>query len=261
MNFDHLLDTRARTAFLFTWMFLLWLFEQRIPLVPSDRRKIGANLLLTFALIATNLSCATLMVFLSQWVTAHRVGAFQWLGAPVWLQLAGGVLLLDFWAAYVIHVLSHKIGWLWRIHRVHHSDPMVDVTTAFRQHPLESLLRISFLLSGMVFLGLPLWIVAVYQSLSSFNALLEHANIRVHPGLDRRLRSFLVTPNYHKIHHSRWQHETDSNYGNIFSLWDRMFSTTSCPATHHDISYGLDTLDEGKRFTFWELIKLPFKSD
>lgn len=261
MNIGGAFDPRVRTLLLFTWMLALWLVEQRIPLVPAGGRKTAPNLLLTLALIAVNLTFATLMVFLARWGAAHRFGLFPWLGAPVWLQLAGGVLLLDFWAAYVVHVLFHKIGWLWRIHRVHHSDHMVDVTTAFRQHPLESLLRISFLLGGMVLLGLPLWIVAVYQSLSSLNALLEHANIRVHPRLDRFLQAWFVTPNYHKIHHSKWQPETDSNYGNLFSLWDRIFATSGRRDSYHDISYGLDTLEEGKRLTFWELIRLPFKGD
>ena len=260
MNLESLLDGKTRGALLVLWMFVLWLVEQRIPLTLARSRSTGPNLLLTLSLVAVNLSCATLLLFTAQWAEAHQFGMFNWLHAGTAVRLLGGVMLLDFWAAYVIHVLCHKFSALWQLHSVHHSDVVVDVTTAFRQHPLESLLRVAFLISGTLFLGLPLWIVALYQTLSALNAQLEHANVRVPPRLDRALQWLFVTPNYHKVHHSENQPETDSNYGNIFSLWDRIFSTLNRRTSYHDISYGLDYLDKAQRLSFWALLKLPFKS-
>ncbi len=259
MSLDYVLDAQVRSILIFVWMLILWLVEQGIPLTLANKRPVGPNLLLTFALLAVYMSFGGLMVILAQWTEAHQFGVFHWLGTGIAVKLIGGVMLLDFWAAYVVHVLLHKFAVLWRMHSVHHSDTLVDVTTAFRQHPVESFLRVVFLLTGMVALGLPLWIVAVYQTLSSLNAQLEHANLRVPPGLDRALQWLFVTPNYHKVHHSELQPDTDSNYGNIFSLWDRIFSTRSKRTSYHDISYGLDYLEKGKRHTFWELLLLPFK--
>jgi len=259
MSPDHFHDGQTRIILLFGWMFVLWMVEQGLPLTLTNRRPLWPNLLLTLSLVAVNLLFVASLVFLAQWTEVHRFGLFNWLGAGAGVKLIGGVVLLDFWAAYLIHVLLHTLNPLWRIHSVHHSDTQVDVTTAFRQHPLESALRIAFLLIGTVSLGLPLWVIATYQTLSSFNAQLEHANVRVHPVLDQLLRWVFVTPNYHKVHHSQFHAETNSNYGNLFSIWDRIFSTDNGRRSCHDISYGLDYLDNWTRLTFWELLKLPFK--
>jgi sterol desaturase/sphingolipid hydroxylase (fatty acid hydroxylase superfamily) len=141
------------------------------------------------------------------------------LGLKSWAQLIVGVLVLDLFA-YFAHVLLHK-SWLgWQFHRVHHSENAVDVTTAFRQHPGETVWRILWQLAAIVLLGIPLWVVVVYLILSGLNAELEHANIRLNSRVDHLLRLLVVTPNMHKVHHSRDQRETDSNYSNIFSIWD-----------------------------------------
>ena len=105
-----------------------------------------------------------------------------------------------------------------QFHRVHHSEREVNVTTAFRQHPGESLWRIFWQMLAILIFGLPLWVVVMYLMLSGLNAQLEHANIRVNGFLDRMVRLLFVTPNMHKVHHSREQKETDTNYANIFSL-------------------------------------------
>lgn len=168
------------------------------------------------------------------------------------------VLFLDFWAGYLAHYIFHKNSWLWKLHSVHHSDELVDVTTTFRQHPIESLIRISFNFSGMVILGIPAWILLIYLTLSTINAQIEHANIRLPATLDRFLQYIIVTPNMHKVHHSKYQHETDSNYSNIFSFWDRIFNTFKSMRNYSEIQYGLDYLEE-KQDSFWKLLSLSFK--
>jgi sterol desaturase/sphingolipid hydroxylase (fatty acid hydroxylase superfamily) len=134
----------------------------------------------------------------------------------------------------------HRVPALWRVHRVHHSDRFVDVTTTLRQHPLETLLRFLFIMVTALPLGLPVAAVAAYRLLSVINALFEHANLRLWQPLDGLLSLVVVTPNMHKVHHSRFQPETDSNYGNILSLFDRAFRTFTPTERSARVEYGLD---------------------
>jgi sterol desaturase/sphingolipid hydroxylase (fatty acid hydroxylase superfamily) len=166
-----------------------------------------------------------------------------------------GIAALDLFA-YVAHVLLHKSPFAWRFHRVHHSDETVDVTTAFRQHPGETIWRVLWQLPAVVLFGLPLWIVVVYLTISAANAQLEHANIRLSEAVDRWLRLLFVTPNMHKVHHSRLQPETDSNYSNILSVWDRIFGTYTSRIDFRALRYGLGDLPE--RATFLRLLRMPF---
>ena len=114
---------------------------------------------------------------------------------------------------------------LWRFHRVHHSDPFVDVTTSFRTHPVEIAWRHLWLFVTVWILGVPAAAVVVFRVLSAVNGIFEHANIRVRPAVDTALSWVWVTPQMHKVHHSRDQAETDTNYGNLLALPDRLFGT------------------------------------
>src|SRR5262249_21716483 len=147
------------------------------------------------------------------------------LGMPFVAQTVIGIVVLDFGYGYLAHRLMHWSPLLWRVHRVHHSDPFVDVTTAFRNHPLESFWRYLFLLIPIGLLGIPPEAVGLHRLLSTLNAALEHANVRVWAPLDRALAWLWVTPDMHKVHHSRHQRETDSNYGNLFPVFDRLLAT------------------------------------
>ena len=188
---------------------------------------------------------------------SNGVGLFAMITLPVWFQAVLSVVALDLFA-YFAHVLLHK-SWLgWQFHRVHHSESTVDVTTAFRQHPGETVWRIFWQLAAIVVFGLPLWIVIVYLILSTLNAQLEHANIKMNRSLERCLRLLIVTPHMHKVHHSRDQMLTDSNYSNIFSLWDRVFGTYTSEIDFQSLRYGLDGFDAKERQTVRGLLKMPF---
>lgn len=245
---DYLLDEKTRLTLIFGWLFALCAIELIIPLIKSHRSsvfKVIPNIAMTIILLATNFVFASLTIFISTWVATNNIGLFYQLDiSNIFLQFIIGIVFLDFWAAYLPHRLMHKIPLLWRVHSVHHSDSMVDVTTAFRQHPFETVLRISFSLTGMIVLGAPLVVLLAYLSLSAFSAQIEHANIHIASGLDRFLQKFYVTPNMHKIHHSKYQAETDSNYSNIFSIWDRLFGTYKSSNDYTSIEYGLDYLDK-----------------
>jgi sterol desaturase/sphingolipid hydroxylase (fatty acid hydroxylase superfamily) len=141
---------------------------------------------------------------------------------------------------------------------VHHSERTVDVTTAFRQHPGETVWRILWQLAAIVIFGLPLWTVVIYLTLSALNAQFEHANIKLNGRVDSLLRLLIVTPNMHKTHHSRLQFETDTNYSNIFSFWDRLCGTYTPQVNFRELRYGLDGFDGADKQTLRSLLKIPF---
>jgi len=207
------------------------------------RDHLGANLGLTAATLALNLGLGALLV-------ADR-------RAPSLAVLVVGIVALDF-STYVAHRLMHRLPALWRVHRVHHADPLVDVTTAYRQHPLETLVRFAFLAGPAWALGLPAATILAYRLLSTGNALLEHANLKLWQPLDGALSLAVVTPNMHKVHHSRQRDETDSNYGNIFALFDRVFRTFTPTARAGRVDYGLEGYDAVDAQRLGALIRLPF---
>ena len=168
------------------------------------------------------------------------------------------VIGLDF-SFYVAHRAMHAVPSFWRYHSVHHSDPFVDVTTTIRQHPGESLIRYGFLALFAVGLGASPAAFAVYRLWSVLNGLLEHANIRLPRWLDRTLVLFISTPDMHKIHHSRRPDQTDTNYSNITSVWDRLFSTYTPSVRGRDVVYGLEGTDDRATQTTLGLLALPFR--
>lgn len=250
----------ARLLWLIAGCGLLWSLESVVPLYRSQSgrsRHLVPNLALTILLIVTNLAIAFGMAYVVELVARREIGLSPWLGLSAPSALVLGIAGMDFFA-YVAHVLLHKTRIGWRLHRVHHSDNAVDVTTAFRQHPGETVWRIFWQVAAIVVFGVPVWVAAVYLTMSTANAQLEHANIKVPVQLDRILRLGFVTPNMHKTHHSRLQRETDSNYSNIFSVWDRIFGTYTAVVDFETLSYGLDGFDSDERQSLAGLLRLPF---
>ena len=148
--------------------------------------------------------------------------------------------MLDLIGAYLPHYIQHKVKFLWRIHLVHHSDHNVDTTTANRHHPLESIIRFAFTLLGVLILGTSIGVVFLYQSISLILSQFNHANIKLPLNLDNVLSFIIVSPDMHKVHHHYVMPYTDSNYGNIFSFWDRLFGT-HMGLEPSKIIYGVDT--------------------
>jgi len=170
-----------------------------------------------------------------------RFGLLDAMPLPPVFTWTVGILAMDA-LVYANHRLDHNIGVLWRILAVHHSDPEMDATTTFRHHPLEVMLD-SLLVAGAVLLiGISPAQVAVYSLLAMAIQLLAHTNIRVPTWLERWLGTVLVTPGFHQMHHSREVGETNSNYGQVFVLWDHLFGSNSGRAggREHPIEFGLD---------------------
>jgi sterol desaturase/sphingolipid hydroxylase (fatty acid hydroxylase superfamily) len=232
-------------------MGVLALIEWAVPLFARGERSRGRG--------AANLGLSTLTLLLN-WalisaaaLIALRPGAAAH-GGVAWL--AASVVVLDL-ATWLAHRTMHGIPFMWRVHSVHHSDPFLDVTTTLRQHPLEGLWRFAWLIGPIWILGLPAAGVVLYRLLSVAQGLLEHANLRVWSPLDRAVSLLWVTPNFHKVHHSRVRAQTDSNYGNLFALFDRAFRTFRPSDEAFDVVYGLDDVAPARAKSLPELLRLP----
>jgi sterol desaturase/sphingolipid hydroxylase (fatty acid hydroxylase superfamily) len=235
--------------------------EVAVPLHARDRwhrMHLAPNLTLTFLTIATNLFLNLALLATILWLEARGLGLLRWLALPPLPAAIIAVALLDF-SFYAAHVSWHKFSALWPFHAVHHSDPAVDVTTTIRQHPVESLLRYAAMGAMAIAIGPSPAAFAVYRVASALNGFLEHSNIRVPQWLDGLLSLVTTWPNMHKVHHSRKPEQTDTNYGNIFSVWDRLFGTFTPSREGANISYGLDGLDDSALQTTTGLLALPFR--
>lgn len=175
------------------------------------------------------------------WAQQQGVGLLNQLAVPGWVGLLAGVVILDL-AAYWLHRLAHSWPWYWRLHRIHHTDLDVDVTTGFRHHPLDLVLTFAVLSLLVVVLGISVQAALLRLLISIPVTLFGHSNWLLPPRLDRVLRWLIVTPAMHRVHHSAWRRETDSNYGAVLSVWDRLFGTyTWAPrAGYRDMQLGLE---------------------
>jgi len=242
-------------------MALLAGVEAVIPLRARgawSRRHLGPNLMLMLITFATNAIFNTALVLLLEWQAAARIGVLHAFAPPPLATTAVVVLALDF-AYYLAHVAMHSSPALWRYHCVHHSDPAVDVTTTIRQHPGEGVIRYVFMAAFALALGAPVEAFAIYRIWSALHGLLEHANVRMPRRLDTLLSLVVTTPNMHKVHHSRAVLQTNTNYGNLFSVFDRLFSTFTPSVRGTDVTYGLEGFDDESLQATRGLLMLPFR--
>ena len=193
------------------------------------------------------------------WAHNTGFGLFNWFDvAPV---VAGLLcfIILDF-AVWLEHVMSHKWQWLWRIHRVHHSDTGFDVTTALRFHPLEIVVSMVWKGAVVALLGAPVVAVLIFEIVLNGSAMFNHANVKLPLGLDRLLRKAFVTPDMHRVHHSQEVDETNSNYGFNFSFWDRLFRTYRAGPRSgmENLAIGLKEFKSPQTSKFGWSLKLPF---
>jgi len=239
---------------------VFWLIESAIPLFTFQYNKwkhAGINIFFTLTTIMVNFAFALLIVFTSSWCVREHFGILQWIRMHLWLQLIIGLMILDFVGAWFIHYIQHKIKWMWKFHIIHHSDMHVDTTTANRHHPGESVFRAAFTWLAILICGAPMWLVFLYQTLSVVLAQFNHANIKMNRRLDKFLSYAIVTPNMHRIHHHYVRPETDTNFGNVFPFWDKLFGTY-CKTPVENIHYGLDVLEGRNDEDVKDLLKIPF---
>ena len=232
-----------RSLILFGGMLFFYLIEYAAPLFNFNYRKLqhaGINLLFTLTTIIINFLFALNKKKIGDWSIQQHIGILTFLNINLLWYTIIGLLLLDLIGAYTVHYVEHKIKWMWRFHLIHHSDTHIDTTSANRHHPGESVFRLFFTVIAVGIIGAPIWLVMMYQSASVVLSQFNHANIRLPLWLDKTLSWVIVSPNMHKVHHHYVQPYTDSNYGNIFSIWDRIFGTYTTLAPEK-ITYGIDT--------------------
>lgn len=260
--FEHI-PSSFRAGILIGGIFLFWIIEGVFPLFEFGYRKVRhalINAVLTGFFVLIGLGFASTLLAASDWVTANSFGVLNWISMPLWVQIMVGVMLLDFFGAYLVHWIEHKVRFLWKFHLVHHSDTNVDVTTGLRHHPGEAVFRMLFTIFGVIVAGAPIWIVFFYQTMSAAFTHFNHANIKMPLWLDRTLSYVFVTPYMHKVHHHYTQPLTDTNYGNIFAIWDRLFGTFAQVDDTSKLVYGIDThMDPSENEDVLNLLKIPFQ--
>jgi len=235
------------------------LVETAVPMFvarPRARGRRDANLGLTALSFVSNWLLASVAAAAA--LTLRPAGVLARLGWPVWLEVIVGIVVLDFSVGYLSHRTMHAWPAMWRFHRVHHSDAFVDVTTTYRTHPVETAWRFLFAIVPVWLLGLPAQAVVIQRLLQAANGVIEHGNIRVWPPLDRVLSLVWVTPNVHKIHHSRDVSETNSNYANLLTIYDRLLGTYTASARAASVVYGLDDAGGMSTASCPGLVALPF---
>ncbi|WP_375230015.1 sterol desaturase family protein [Roseobacter sp. S98] len=237
------------------------LAPRRVRSQPRSRRWVtnwGVTIVNTLTLRAMAFALPLLAVGAAIDAEAQGWGLFNALTLPLWLEVIVCVLILDF-AIWLQHLITHKVPLLWRLHRVHHADVDMDVTTAIRFHPVE--IALSMLLKiGLVYLLGPAAIaVVLFEIILNGTAMFNHSNLRLPLWLDSVVRRVLVTPDMHRVHHSMHRHEHDSNYGFSLSIWDRMFGTyiAQPEAGHDDMQVGLEWQDDRPARFGWSMA-LPF---
>ncbi|MCA9007665.1 MAG: sterol desaturase family protein [Planctomycetaceae bacterium] len=240
---------------------LFWSWESWAAFKPYDRqiryRHAFHNLLLAVLnAVFIGLLFGAAVEFMSQWSQEHDWGLLHQLPLGATGKTILAVILLDAWM-YCWHWLNHRVPFFWRFHRMHHSDPHMDVSTATRFHWGELTFSTLFRLLLIPLLGLQSWQLILYGMLVFLSTQFHHANISIGKA-DHILRWLFVTPDMHKIHHSRLHQEFNSNYSTVFSCWDRLARTYQMRSQLETIDFGLPEFDNPDRQTLLGMWKTPF---
>lgn len=263
LSFFENLTSIQKLVWIVICLMISWILEGAIPLFKLNYSKwqhAGRNLIFLGTSIVINILFGLITVGIFNWTGANDFGFLYWLDLPIWVELLIAVAFLDFIAQYVAHYILHTVAWMWKFHMVHHSDTTVDATTGTRHHPGDYLIRETFALATIVVSGMPVAFYLVYRISSVLFTYFSHANIALPMWLDKALSWVFITPNMHKFHHHFERPWTDTNFGNIFSLWDRIFGTLVYDDPHK-VRYGLDVLEDSTADDVLYQFKIPFNKD
>ena len=235
----------------------------RRVLTTSKARRWFANLVIIgLNPLSVRLVFPVLPVAMALLATERQWGLLNNVDLPYWLEVAIGVIALDF-SIYLQHVLNHAIPALWRLHMVHHADLDYDLTTGLRFHPIEIVISMGIKLMTVAALGPPALAVLIFEVALNATSMFNHSNIHIPIAMDRVLRLFVVTPDMHRVHHSVIIRETNSNYGFNLPWWDRLLGTyIDQPAMGHtDMVIGLSQFRDPRKLSLPRLLILPFVGD
>lgn len=248
------------------WLLLVVLagLEALIPQWPATYRDIRWPT--NFTLGAINLALIPLVpvsaVVAAQWAADNRIGLLNVVNLPGlwwWVVVPPATVVVRSLSGYFSHIALHKVPLLWRIHRVHHFDMAMDISTGLRSHPAEFVFALLVGVTVSVAFGLHPGTLIAYEAIDLLFSLFSHANIRLPPRLGAMLRPIFVTPQWHLVHHSSYQPQTDSNYGTVFSFWDRLFGTYGEMEEHRagEFETGLREVRDGRTSSLWWQLKSP----
>jgi len=255
-----------------SWQKLVWIFiclsaafgiEMIRPLFKGGYRSwvhTRTNLVFLGTLIIINVIFGLMTLGLFAWIEATEWGLLNQVEWPLWVELLVAIMAFDFIAQYLSHLIVHRVKPLWRIHLVHHSDTHVDATTGTRLHPLDFITRESFAVIAVFIMGAPIGFYLFYRIITVAFTYFNHSNVRLPLALDKAISLVIISPNTHKFHHHFEEPWTDSNFGNIFSIWDRLFGTFAYGDVDK-ITYGLDVTDDSKSDDLAYQMMLPIKND
>ncbi|WP_121352889.1 sterol desaturase family protein [Flavisolibacter nicotianae] len=244
-------------------LLFFWMMESAIPLLEQQYKKnktrhAAVNFAFTVMHLVIQTGIAIVIVLLADWCQRQQFGLVHWAGAGVWGTLVISFFVYDLFIGWMAHFVLHQTFVLWRFHTVHHADNNVDATTGLRHHPVESMIRGVFFLLATIVAGAPVYALMIYQTILVFFTAFTHANISLPRKLDKALSWFFVSPNMHKVHHHWVQPYTDSNYGAVLSIWDRLFGTFR-ELEPSQLKYGLDRHYPNEHDeNFLLLLKKPF---
>ncbi len=250
-----------RYAFAGTAFVLLLILETVFPLFSGWKNRFRHIVRNIGIVIVDNLIFFILLAFVTGYIfrmiEQNQIGLFNYLALPTILRIALLIIVFDLWM-YIWHVMVHRSSFLWRFHRMHHSDPNMDVSTALRFHPGEIILSTIFRWGIFLLLGVTTFDLLLYETIMLPIIFFHHSNYYLPEKVDKILRTVIVTPWMHWVHHSHIFEETNSNYGTIFSWWDRLFSTFRLREEPVTIQYGLNEIKSSNWQTFIGMLKTPF---
>jgi sterol desaturase/sphingolipid hydroxylase (fatty acid hydroxylase superfamily) len=241
---------------------LLFVLERFSPLRESTRSLI-ARLVVNLAISALMFIAAIALVqpaarWALRWSAEKSFGLVHLVALPGWMEFAVSFLLMDL-GFYYWHLANHRLPFLWRFHNVHHIDPDLDVSTAFRFHFGEVALSSAFNLLEVSLLGMSASAFAVYQLAFQAEVLFHHSNLRLPIRFERLLSKVIVTPRMHGIHHSQVQRENNSNFGTVFTWWDRLHRTLGLNISQSEIVIGIPAYSRPEDNSVGNALLLPFR--
>ncbi len=264
-NFEHFILQHGEKLQLYIFIgifFITWNIENFAGVIFNYKKWKHAfvNAPFIFTNMPGQLLLGIAFVKIIEWTSSHQFGFLYFfnISQNSFLLFLLSFIFLDF-GEYVYHVIMHKVKKLWVFHLVHHSDNVVDVSTTLREHPVEGIIRLSFTLLWVFVSGTLFWVLILRQIIQVFTTLFAHMNLRLPEYLDRIIGLIFITPNLHQVHHHYQQPYTDSNYGDVLSIWDRLFGTFK-RLPKEDLVFGIDThMKNEDSLSFKSLFKIPFR--
>jgi sterol desaturase/sphingolipid hydroxylase (fatty acid hydroxylase superfamily) len=249
---------------LFFSLFALWelLAPRRVLTVGRGRRWPGNLGILLADVVTVRVLVPTAAVGAALFAAGNGVGLIHYLNLRLSVAALIGFLALDL-AIYLQHVVFHKVPLLWRLHRMHHADLDIDVTTGVRFHPFEILISLLIKVAVILAFGIPVVAVILFEVVLNVTSMFNHSNVSMPAWLDRVLRFILVTPDMHRVHHSILRRETDSNFGFNLPWWDRLFGTYRAQpeAGHIGMTIGIPAFRDPRELRIDRMLTQPFRND